>query len=187
MYDSCLGCVRSFNYLWALTMIVCETKRLIIQHIELSDAEYALKQLNEESFIRFIADKQVRNIVDAQKYLRDGPMTSYQKYGFGRNVVLLKKNGVQIGMCGLVKRDELEHPDLGYAFLPDYWGKGYAIEASEAIISDAVITQGLKVILGVTLPDNQASNYLLTRIGFTQKGSIELYGSDNNFYEYQAH
>lgn len=168
-----------------IAMIVCETERLIIQHFELSDAEYVLKQLNEESFIRFIADKQVRNIVDAQKYLRYGPMTSYQKYGFGLNIVLLKQSGVQIGMCGLVKRDELEHPDLGYAFLPDYWGKGYAIEASEAVLSDAALTHGLQVILGVTLPDNQASNYLLTRIGFTQNGSIELYGSDNNLYKYQ--
>jgi len=167
-------------------MIVCETKRLIIQHFKLDDAEYVLKQLNEQSFIRFIADKQVRNLEDAEKYLKEGPMASYQKNGFGLNVVLLKQSGVQIGMCGLVKREELEHPDIGYAFLPDYWGEGYAIEASEAILSNAVMAHGLKVILGVTLPDNRASNYLLARIGFTQKGSIKLYGSDNNLYAYQA-
>jgi len=167
-------------------MIVCQTERLIIRHFELSDAEYVLKQLNEESFIQFIADKQVRNLIDAENYLKDGPMASYQTFGFGLNIVLLRQNNVQIGMCGLVNRDELEHPDLGFAFLPEFWGKGYAMEASKAILNDAVITHKLKVILGITLPENKASNCLLTRLGFTQNGSINLFGSDDNLYNYQA-
>jgi len=166
-------------------MIICETKRLIIRHFDLSDAEYVLKQLNEASFIRFIADKQVRNIIDAEKYLKDGPMASYHKFGFGLNMVLLKSSGVPIGMCGLLKRAELEHPDLGYAFLPKFWGKGYASEASEAILINAANIHRQNVVLAVTLPDNQTSNCLLTRIGFTQKGTVELYGSENNLYEYR--
>lgn len=166
-------------------MIVCETERLIIRHFKLSDAEFILKQLNEESFIQYIADKQVRSIVDAEKYLKEGPMASYQTFGFGLNIVLLKQDNVQIGICGLVKRDELEYPDLGFAFLPSFWGKGYAMEASKAIINDAVMTHKLKVILGITLPENQASNSLLTRLSFTENGSINLFGSDDNLYKYQ--
>jgi len=167
-------------------MIVCETKHLIIRHFELSDAEYALEQLNESSFIRFIADKQVRNIADAENYLTDGPMASYDKFGFGLNMVLLKTSGTPIGMCGLVKRAELEHPDLGYAFLPKYWGQGYATQASKAILNNAVNKHKQNVVLAVTLPNNQTSNSLLTRIGFIQKNTIELYGSENNLYEYKA-
>jgi len=166
-------------------MIVCETKHLVIRHFELSDAEYVLKQLNEASFIQFIADKQVRNIADAEKYLTDGPMASYHKFGFGLNMVLLKSSGVPIGMCGLVKRAELEHPDLGYAFLPTYWGKGYASESGEAILINAANIHKQSVVLAVTLPNNHASNCLLKRIGFTQKGIVKLYGSENNFYEYR--
>ena len=166
-------------------MIVCQTERLIIRHFELSDAEYVLKQLNEESFIQFIADKQVRNLIDAENYLKDGPMASYQTFGFGLNIVLLRQNNVQIGMCGLVNRDELEHPDLGFAFLPEFWGKGYAMEASKAILNNAINIHKQIAVLGVTLPDNQTSNCLLTRLGFFQNGTVDLYGSENNFYEYR--
>jgi RimJ/RimL family protein N-acetyltransferase len=166
-------------------MIVCETERLIIRHFELNDADYVLKQLNEESFIQFIADKNVRNLIDAKKYLQEGPLSSYKTHGFGLNIVLLRQSNTAIGMCGLVKRDGLEHPDLGFAFLPDFWGKGYAMEANKAILNDAVMTHNLKIILGITLPENSASNCLLTRLGFEPSGSINLYGSEDNLYQYQ--
>jgi RimJ/RimL family protein N-acetyltransferase len=167
-------------------MLVCETERLVIRHFELADAAFIVKQLNEESFIRFIGDKKIRDIADAEKYLKEGPILSYKNFGFGLNAVLLKQGKVLIGMCGLVKRNELEHPDLGYAFLPEFWGKGYATEASTAILDDAVLTHQLKTVLGVTLPDNRPSNGLLTRIGFIQNGSVDLYGSKNTLYEFQA-
>lgn len=115
----------------------------------------------------------------------NGPIASYQENGFGLNIVLLKQNGMAIGMCGLVTRDELEHPDLGYAFLPCYWGKGYATEANKAIVDNAVTSLKLKTILGVTFPDNQSSNNLLSRIGFNRVGSVVLYGAINNLYRYQ--
>jgi len=167
-------------------MIVCETKRLIIRHFELSDVEYVLQQLNEASFIQFIADKQVRNTVDAENYLKNGPLTSYHEFGFGLNIVLLKSSGVPVGMCGLLKRVELASPDIGYAFLPEFWGQGFATEASKAILHNAVQVHNQHTVLAVTAPDNHASNCLLTRIGFTQHGSIELYGSENNLYKYKA-
>lgn len=171
---------------WKVTLIVCETKRLIIRHFELSDDKYILAQLNEASFIKSIGDKHVRSLDDAQNYLITGPIDSYQKLGFGLNIVMLKQNGMAIGMCGLVTRAELEHPDIGYAFLPNYWGKGYATEASKAVLDDAITKHKLKTILGVTFPENQSSNSLLSRIGFNQIGSVELYDSINNLYMYQS-
>lgn len=167
-------------------MIICETDRLIIRHFELADSEYVFNQLNEDSFLRFIADKKVRNIIDAEKYLINGPIKSYKTFGFGLNIVLLKQSLIPIGMCGLVKRDELIHPDLGFAFLPKYWGKGYAIEACKAILNDAVMSHNLKVILGITLPENKASNDLLSRLNFEQDGFVNLFGSENNLYKYQS-
>ncbi len=184
-----LSMVKNITICWeikpSLVMIVCETKRLVIKHFELSDAEYLLNQLNEESFIRYIADKQVRNLNDAEKYLKNGPMASYHTFGFGLNIVVLKESAVPIGMCGLLKRDELNNPDLGYAFLPEFWGNGYALEASKAILNNALETHGLNIVLGITLADNHSSNALLTRLGFSQNGTIELYGSENNLYEYK--
>ena len=167
-------------------MKVCETERLIIQHFELSDTEYVIKQLNDKSFIQFIADKKVRSVADAENYLKNGPLASYQEFGFGLNIVLLKDSGIPIGMCGLVKREELKHPDLGFAFLPEFRGKGYALEASNSVLNDAVHSLSLEVVMAVTLPDNKASNALLVRLGFTLNGVIELYGAQNNLYEYRS-
>ncbi len=163
-------------------MFVSTTERLLIQHFDLNDSSYVLRQLNDESFIRFIVDKQVRSIGDAENYLVHGPIASYEKHGFGLNIVRLKTSKIAIGMCGLVKRDELEYPDIGYAFLPEYWHKGYAYEASVGVLSAAKTLKHSETVLGVTLPNNLASNQLLTRLGFELTGEIELYNHINNFY-----
>ena len=167
-------------------MIVCETEKLIVRHFTLADAEFIVELLNEESFIRYIADKQVRNITDAENYLTLGPMASYEQFGFGLNLVMLKETNTPIGMCGLLKRDELQNPDLGYAFLPSHCGKGYALEAANSVLKKGMKTHSLDLVLAVTLPDNLNSNRLLQRAGFTQNGVVNLYDSENNLYEYRA-
>ena len=167
-------------------MIVCETEKLIVRHFTLADAEFIVELLNEESFIRYIADKQVRNIADAENYLTLGPMASYDKFGFGLNLVMLKGTNTPIGMCGLLKRDELHDPDLGYAFLPSHCGQGYALEAANSVLKKGMKAHCLELVLAVTLPDNLNSNRLLQRAGFSQNGVVNLYGSENNLYEYSA-
>ena len=166
--------------------IVCETDRLIIRHLQLEDAEFIIRLLNEESFIRFIADKKVRTKTDAENYLLGGPLDSYKAFGFGLNLVVLKSTGTPIGMCGLLKRTELEHPDVGYAFLPEFCGMGFAHEATLSILNDGVTTHSLQRILAVTSPDNLSSIALLRKVGFNAKGTMELYGSENNIYEYRS-
>lgn len=163
---------------------VCETERLTIRQLNTDDVEFVVRLLNEESFIRYIADKQVRTTDDAVNYLRNGPISSYNNYGFGLNLVLLKGSNVPIGMCGLLKRDELDYPDLGYAFLPEFWGKGYAREAAVSVLREEMARYSLDVVQAVTLPDNLSSNELLKKVGFTLKGSMALYGLQNNLYEY---
>ncbi len=110
-------------------MIVCETKRLRLRHFSNDDAEFIIELLNDPSFINNITDKGVRNRDDAIRYMQEGPMLSYQTFGFGLNLVEFKEMDEKIGVCGLLKRDVLDDPDLGYAFLPQYWGKGYAAES----------------------------------------------------------
>ena len=165
--------------------VVCETDRLIVRHFQLEDAEFVVRLLNEKSFIRYIADKNVRTRIDAENYLLNGPFDSYQSFGFGLNLVALKNTGKPIGMCGLLKRPELDHPDIGYAFLSEFCGKGFAYEATGSIIDDGITTHSLQVILAVTLPENLSSNALLKKAGFNSIGKIDLYGSQNNLYEYR--
>lgn len=164
--------------------VVCETERLIIRQFEYSDAEFIVQLLNEESFIRYIADKNVRTIEDACNYLTQGPMASYDMHGFGLSMVCLKETQTPIGMCGVLKRPELDLPDLGYAYLSQYTGQGYASEAAIGVLNHTLTTYSLDSILAVTLPANTRSNRLLSRVGFSIKGDVMLYGSTNTLYEF---
>src|SRR5262245_31279200 len=96
-------------------MLVLQTPRLLLRDFSSDDAEFVLRLLNEPSFLRFIGDKGVRNLDDARKYLTNGPIASYEKNGFGLYVVALQEEGTAIGMCGLIKRDGLPDPDVGFA------------------------------------------------------------------------
>ncbi|MDV6315324.1 GNAT family N-acetyltransferase [Idiomarina sp. HP20-50] len=166
--------------------IVCETERLVIRQFNLDDAEFIIRLLNEESFIRYIADKKVRTNADAVNYLTDGPLLSYTENGYGLNLVLLKEAKVPIGMCGLIKRNEFKHPDLGFAFLPEFCGKGYALEAAVTVLEKEMKSYSLTKVLAVTFEDNRNSIGLLEKMGFSLKGTIKLHNSQNYLYDYSV-
>jgi RimJ/RimL family protein N-acetyltransferase len=155
-------------------MIILETERLVLCHLAAGDAEFILELLNEPSFIRYIGDKGVRNLDDARRYIAEGPVTSYELNGFGLNLVRLKASSAPIGICGVLKRDTLPDPDIGFAFLPSYWNQGYALESAAAVMTHARETFGLDRILAITSPDNEASEKLLGRIGFQFDQLIRL-------------
>lgn len=147
-------------------MKVLETERLILRWLSPDDdAAFILELLNDPSFIRFIGDKGVRTIDDARNYILNGPIASYERFGFGLYAVELKDDHVAIGMCGVLKRDTLPHPDIGFAFLPAYWNRGYAFESAAAVMKYARDVLRLNQILAITTPDNQASAKLLNKIG----------------------
>jgi RimJ/RimL family protein N-acetyltransferase len=155
-------------------MLVLETERLLLRQFSLEDAEFILTLLNEPSFLRYIGDKKVRNLDDAQQYILNGPIASYKQNGFGLYLVELKESGAPIGMCGLIKREELPDVDIGFAFLPDYWSRGLAFEAATAVMKYAEQTLKLKRIVAITSPDNDASIKLLQRIGFMFERVVAL-------------
>jgi RimJ/RimL family protein N-acetyltransferase len=159
------------------------TKRLIIRHVCESDHEFFLTLLNEESFIKNIGDKGVRNKCDAINYLSEGPIASYEEHGFGLNIVCLQGSYTPIGMCGLLKRADFDYADLGYAFLPEYCGQGFAQEASLAVLKDGAENHHLEMVLAVTLPSNTSSNHLLKKLGFLFKEEVQFSNTVNNLYE----
>ena len=164
-------------------MDVCQTQRLSIRQFKESDAEFILELLNEEAFIQNINDKQVRNTSDAINYLRSGPMASYQKYGYGLYLVQLKDTKTPIGMCGFLKRDDFEYADIGYSLLEAFWSKGYAKEAAIAVLDYAHKTHHLTTVLAATLPSNIGSISLLEKLGFSLKGTLEMYGEFSHLYQ----
>lgn len=156
-------------------MIVLETDRLVLSHLSPdTDADFIVRLLNEPSFIRYIGDKKVRTLDDARQYIQNGPLKSYEQNGFGMNKVELKSNGTPIGTSGLVKRDILPEPDIGFAFLPEYWSQGYAFESAAAVMNHARDTLRLERILAITSLDNDRSGRLLGRIGLEFERVIQL-------------
>ena len=146
-------------------MIILETERLTLRQLSPDDAPFILELLNEPSFIRYIGDKGVRNLDDARNYIVNGPVASYELHGFGLYLVELKSDHTPIGICGVLKRDTLSAPDVGFAFLPAYWKLGYAFESAKAVMIHAREVLGMNRILAITSPDNKASEKLLGKIG----------------------
>jgi RimJ/RimL family protein N-acetyltransferase len=157
---------------------ILETERLFLRHFAANDAPFILELVNDPSFIQNIGDRGVRTLADAEAYILNGPVASYAKNGFGLYSVILKETSQSIGMCGLIKRNGLEDVDIGYAFLPKFWSKGYAVEAASAVKGYAKDALGLKHLLAITDPANDASIRVLEKLGFQFERMIRLSQDD---------
>ena len=159
-------------------MTILETERLLLRQFSTEDTDFILELLNEPSFIRNIGDRGVRTIDDANSYILNGPVASYAKNGFGLYLVKLKETDESIGMCGLIKWDTLEDMDIGYAFLPRFWSKGFAVEAAQAIKEYAKHVIGLNRIVAITDPKNEGSIRVLQKIGLNFERMVKLSEDD---------
>jgi ribosomal-protein-alanine N-acetyltransferase len=143
-----------------------ETPRLQLRYLSEDDAPFALVLLNEPSFIRNIGDRGVRTLDDARAYIEEGPVASYARHGFGLYLVELKEPRTPIGICGILKRDQLPEPDLGFALVPAYWAQGYGLESASAVRDYARETLHLPRLLAIVNPANENSIRLLEKLGF---------------------
>jgi ribosomal-protein-alanine N-acetyltransferase len=143
-----------------------ETPRLALRTLTEADALFILGLLNEPSFIRNVGDRGVRTVEGARQYIALGPRASYTRFGFGLYLVELRTPLMPIGICGILKRDELPEPDIGFAFLPAYWSQGYALEAATAVRDYARDTLDLPRLLAIVSPTNATSIRLLERLDF---------------------
>jgi RimJ/RimL family protein N-acetyltransferase len=153
---------------------VLETARLALREFDARDAEFVLRLVNEPSFLRYIGDRGVRTPDDARKYIADGPVAGYARDGHGLMRVERKSDGASLGMCGLLKRDALPEPDIGFSFFPEYWSQGYALEAASAVMRHARDTLAIGRILAITTRDNASSMRLLDKLGFRFERMIAL-------------
>lgn len=163
-----------------------ETERLQLREFTLADAPYMLRQLNEPSFIENIADRGVRGLAQAAAYLENGSIASYRSHGFGFWAVLEKNSDALIGMCGLIRRDNLPEPDLGYAFLPEYTGQGLAFEACQASLAAASRDFALTGLLAIVNPGNTPSRRLLEKLGFSHQRMLVLYPNEPELCVYRV-
>lgn len=168
-------------------MPLVETPRLELRRLTEDDAPFVLVLLNEPSFIRNIGDRGVRTLDDARAYIANGPVASYARQGFGLYLVERREPRAPIGICGLLKREVLPEPDIGFAFLPAYWSQGYGLESATAVRDYARDTLGLARLLAIVSPANDSSIRLLEKLGFafssltilaTDAPAVKLYTCD---------
>jgi RimJ/RimL family protein N-acetyltransferase len=155
-------------------MNVLETERLNLRWLSAEDAAFIFELVNDPAWLQFIGDRGVRTLEDARDYILNGPVAMYHRVGFGLYLVELKQSATPIGMCGLIKRAGLEDIDIGFAFLPAFYGQGYAYESASAVMRYAQDTVGLNRVVAITVPDNQRSITLLTKLGLSFVDMLRL-------------
>ena len=153
---------------------VVETERLVLRRPDSRDAAFVLRLLNEPAFLEHIGDRGVRDMDDALRYIDDSVGTHFRRHGYGMCTVVDRGTGDPIGMCGLVKRDALPRPDLGFAFLAEFCAKGYGYESSAAVMDYARETLRLDRLLALVSPENLPSMKLLSKLGFVREGAVRM-------------
>ena len=144
---------------------ILDTPRLRLRTLDPGDATFYLALVSAPSFLEHIGDKGIRDEAGARAAIQQGPMAMQRSHGYSFYLVERRTDGVPLGICGLVQRDSLPAPDIGYALLVEHWGQGYGLEAASAVLAHARHTLGLPVLLGITSPGNHASIALLHKIG----------------------
>ncbi len=153
-------------------MAVLKTARLTLDRFTTADAAFILELVNEPAFHAYIGDRGVRTLDDARRYIDERLIAHYTAHGFGFWRVTETASGTPIGMCGLARRETLEHVDIGFAVLKPHEGKGYAYEAAAATLAYARDVLGLDRVVAIVVPDNTRSVSLLTRLGMTRTSAF---------------
>jgi ribosomal-protein-alanine N-acetyltransferase len=156
---------------------ILETPRLRLRELHDGDAGFIFALLNDPDFLRNIGDRGVHSHEDALRYIAAGPVASYASRGWGLWAVERREDGALTGMCGLVSRDTLPGPDLGYAYLPAWRGQGYAFEAAAATLDFAFTRAGLDRVLAIVTPANTGSVRVLEKLGMRRE-RMQAFGGE---------
>lgn len=161
---------------------ILHTERLHLRELSQEDAAFFLELVNTRGWLNNIGDRKVYTLHDASNYIKNRVMRSYETNQFGMWGMELKSTGEVIGMCGLVKRPELDEVDIGFALLPAYYRKGYTLEAAKAVMNYAKIDLKLPKVVAICNTDNQASLALLQQLGLSIQKKINMEGQKTVYY-----
>ena len=159
-------------------MDIISTERLHLRVMRLDDAEFYLRLVNEPTFISNIRDKGIRTLDESRASIETGALASQEKFGFSFYLAEDRTTHLPMGICGLTKRDSLDDVDLGYAFLPEFCGQGFAYEAALAVLTHTKNSLPIKQLAAITSPTNERSNRLLIKLGFIFQKTTLLAGDN---------
>ncbi len=157
-----------------------ETERLLLKRVTLDDADLMLAIWNDPAFVANVCDRGVRTVDEAAREMKAGALQSYEQHGYGPYAMVRKSDGARIGICGLFKRPNLDDPDIGFAALPDYCGRGYTGEAARAVVAHARDELGLRVLTAIVSPGNEPSIALIEKLGLIFDRMIRMPGDDED-------
>jgi RimJ/RimL family protein N-acetyltransferase len=163
-----------------------ETERLILRRVTLDDAEFMLSVWNDPAFIRNVGDRGVRTVEQAQEAMQAGALKLYADYGYGPYAMILKSNGIKIGICGLFRRDNLKHPDIGFSVLPEFCSNGYAGEAAFAVLAHARDDLDIRELTAIVSRSNAASIGLIEKLGLVFVRMIKMPDDDEEICLYST-
>lgn len=156
------------------------TERLRLRWMTEEDAGHMLAIWNDPGFVRFVGDRGIRSEAEARQAMLDGILKLYADHGYGPYLLEPRNGGTPMGICGLFKRENLDHPDLGYSLLPDFRGCGYALEAAHAVLAHARDDLGIPEILAIVSPANVRSTQLLEKVGMTLRRKLRMPDDDRD-------
>jgi RimJ/RimL family protein N-acetyltransferase len=147
--------------------MLLKSERISVRDMQASDADFMLELLNSQGFINNVGDRQLRTTAQVIDKINTAYTTDYPNYGL--YTVVDNQTNALIGTVSYLKREHLAHDDIGYAFLPQFFGKGYAFEATKLLL-DYVISQGKTCVFAVVKPTNTPSIKLLEKLNFVYAG-----------------
>ena len=150
-----------------------ETPRLILREFELSDAEAVLRFNSDDQVTKYTGDKgNITTLDEAREVIRSVWQYGYQHDGYARLAAVDKATNQVIGFCGLKYLPEYQMADVGYRFLPQFWGQGLATEGAKAAMEYGFKQLKLDHIMGMAVPENVGSTKVLLKIGLLPAGQI---------------
>lgn len=168
-------------------MKIYETERLILKPTDLEDREFIIELLNSESFLKYIGDRNVRTLEDAENYIKVKCLPHMEKNGFGSFTVVRKEDGAKMGTCGVYIRENSETaPDIGFAFLPEFEGKGYGFESANFIKNLVNKEFGINKLGGITVEYNHSSRKLLEKLGLKFQKKFFMEGDPEELMYYET-
>jgi RimJ/RimL family protein N-acetyltransferase len=160
--------------------IKLRTERLQLRWLTLDDAELMLAVWNDPAFVRFVGDRGIRTVDEARMTMEEGTMKLYSDHGYGPFRMALADSDEPIGICGLFRREGLDDPDIGFATLPEFCGRGFAFEAACAVIDHARDELGLPRLIAIVSPENEASVGLIRKLGLRFERMYRMAGDDDD-------
>jgi len=140
-------------------------------------------KLNSDPEVIKYADTPARDMEEARERLEQGPLSDYEKYGYGRFAVELKETGKVIGFCGIKYLPEIDLPEVGFRYLKEYWGRGIGTEAAKTCVEFAREDLNIKKLIALIIPENIASIKVAEKLGMSRGPLIHIYDMDAYQYE----